>query len=206
MSYENTISDYPFKLILSDFWNTVFAQNWYKGVIIEVTKATNANHGILADYVSLDQTTLVINAYVNLMNKYTEEQYPEFNSYLTKKGNNAQWNMIKTVSQVSGVSVNQVRDILDNLEWASKDGRIKTNAIWHPRTFKKTAGMNNPDEDFKERINPTDPNQSQFSKLFSFLTNNIITVLLVGGGIYVAAKTGIMQKGFSKIKEEVQKK
>lgn len=206
MTFENQLSDYPFKPILSKFWYNVFDQDWYEQAIIEVWQATNDNHGILADYISLDQTHSVIDSYVNLINKYTESQYPEFNSDLTKKGDNAQWNMIKTVSQISGIDVNRVRDVLDNLEWASRDGRVKTNAIWHPRTFQQTSNLAVPDKNFKEKINPADPNRSQLGSLFSFLTNNIITVLLVGGGVYVLSKTGMMEKGFSKIKKKVEKK
>lgn len=205
--YSNNISDYPFKGVIDSTVGAVM-YSWWDNAITEIWKSVNYNNVVwynpltYPSNIRRDQIDVIITAYYNLIKK--DSSYPEYDAYKALKGDKNIWNLIKAVSAKSGQTIELVRQSLDQLEYGTKDGRIATNQFLYPRTWENNEESRRVPEDVDAVANSNIAKTAQKAfDILSFVTRNIIPIAIIGGGLYVAKKTGVLDKGFSAIKKKV---
>ena len=152
--------------------------------------------------VSLGQVSSVESAYYNLVK--SDNSYPEYDAYNALQGDKGIWTLIYKVAEISGVNSDIVRDVLDQLEYATKDNSIPTFEFYKPRTFETGITLRQTPEGVDAVQNsPTFKAAGNLLSIFGWLVNNMVPVLIIGGGGIVLWKTGLMAKGFDYVKGKV---
>jgi hypothetical protein len=93
------------------------------------------------------------------------------------------------VAITAGQTDDLTRKVLDQLEYASSDGTIKTAQYIKPKTFNTFT------------VTRAKPDAVQTAS--GWVASNILWIAALAGGIYVAKRTGLLDKGLDKIKGKV---
>lgn len=210
MPYVNTISDYPFKNVIENLTAEV-TQSYYEMAISTIFNRINWNEIVWYNPLTYpakyrrEQISDIINSYYNIVKN--EAQYPIYNAGLVNKGDRDQWTLIFRVEKDSSQNNELVRKALDQLYYATKDGTIKTSKFLDPRTAEQgEKNRETPGEVDSYKNSPIYKAGEIFSSGLGFVLTNIIPIAVIGGGLYVAKKTGLLDKGFNSVKSKVSGK
>lgn len=149
---QQTVSDYPFKAQFDWVLGTATAST-HDANIHEIWNRVNHNYCGLIECIRKESVEKTINAYVNLINAY--KQAPIYNYYYVEKQPRKEYvEIVTTISNKTGVKVDEVKKILKQLQFADKDGSI-TKGTLNPRTIDKSI-TKTPDnaDSYKNKLDP----------------------------------------------------
>lgn len=184
------MSDYPFKGQLK-YITAQLTGDTFESAIVTVMNRVNYNHVKFYNplswlgYIRYDQVESIMNSYYNLVDQGARE----YSADDALKGEATVWTLIKAVALTSAQTNDLSREVLDQLEYATADGTIKTAQYIKPKTY----------ESFKVTREKPDAVQTTAG----WLASNVLWIAALAGGIYVAKRTGLLDKGLNAIKGKV---
>lgn len=153
MKYTNStsLSDFPFKAQADGFMANLTAST-YDQALYTIWQRVNANT-LLAE-VRKSTVDNVVNAYYNLVK--SDSKIPIYNWYYVEKEPRDEYiNLVSAISNKSGVTVKECKQILKQLEFSDKDGSI-VKGILNPRTIDKNITETPEDQDsYKNKLDLT---------------------------------------------------
>jgi len=184
MPYVSTLGDYPFKATVDWILGSVTGST-YDQAIDEIYKAVNYNafvnrnfwerlnpiKTIAGETYRKEQVENIINTYVNLI--MSDISLPEYDAPNADSAEMAA--LIAQIAKISAETPELTKLCLNQLYWGTKDGRIKSSKILHPRTYEITKATTKTPENVDSWKN-TALNLGNW-------TSNLGTYLLVGAGV-----------------------
>lgn len=164
-----------------------FANNDFDLTVCEIWKSIGYNSGKFSNPYKVDDVERVLRSYYNL--QLQNRSLPELDIVVLSKGTkeerNAQTLLINTVAENSAAEAGFVRQVLEQLFYGTKDGRIKSARMLYPRRYDATLG--NPE------------NESWDKTINSYMKTGVVVVGVVGAaiGLYYVGKTFNLFSQFS---------